>query len=145
MAHALVICIGNVARGDDGVAHRVAALLDGRLPAGTQLVTAPQLDIAMADGLTDDMRVVIVDAERRATPAVDVRAVEAAPHGEYGHALSPGHLLDIAFSLYAARPKMSLVTLAAPFMEHDMGLSAVAEAAAEEGAETVLRLLGGQS
>jgi hydrogenase maturation protease len=142
MSHATVICIGNITRGDDGVAHRVAALLVGRLPAHARLVVAPQLDVAMADDLSDGGRVVIVDAERRETPPVEVRPVEAAPHGEYGHALEPGHLLDIAYALYAARPIMSLVTLAAPRMEHTIGLSATAETAAAEGATTVLRLLG---
>lgn len=142
MLQTTVICIGNTVRGDDGVAHRVAALVEGRLPESTVLMVAPQLDVAMADDLVSNGVVVIVDAERRAEPPVEVRRVDAAPAGEYGHALEPGHLLDIAWSLYSSRPRMWLVTLAAPDMDHDIGLSPTAEAAAEEGAAMVLALVG---
>ena len=142
MLHPTVICIGNVARGDDGVAHRVAALLRDRLPEDATLVVAPQLDVAMADDLGEVSIAVIVDAERRAEPAVEVRRVEAAPAGEYGHAFEPGHLLDIAWSLYSARPRIWLVTRAAPDMDHAEGLSSTAEAAANAGAERVLELIG---
>jgi hydrogenase maturation protease len=138
----LVICIGNIARGDDAVAHRVAALVRERLPRDAELVVAPQLDVSMADGLDAVERVVIVDAEQRAAPLVDSRDVEAAPAGEFGHAFEPGHLLDIAYALYGTRPDITFVTLAAPVMEHDIGLSATAESAAAEGAVEVLRLLG---
>ncbi len=141
MTENLVICIGNVSRGDDGAAHLVAALLEARLPASVRLLTAPQLDIDMADEAAEADSVVLVDAERRHGPPVEVRSVEAAPHGEYGHALEPGHLLDIAWALYSARPRMTLVTLAAPEMEHGEGLSPTAEEAAREAAEVVLRLL----
>jgi protein-S-isoprenylcysteine O-methyltransferase Ste14 len=41
-----IICIGNVARGDDGVGWRVADLLAERLPEQARLVRAPALDVA---------------------------------------------------------------------------------------------------
>jgi hydrogenase maturation protease len=140
--HPLVICIGNIARGDDGAAHRVATLLAARLPRNVRLRTARALDVDMAEEAADAGNVVIVDAERRTEPAVAVRPVEPAPAGEYGHALEPGHLLDIAWALYSARPKMTLVTVAAPEMGHTETLSPTAERAAEEAAEVVLGLLG---
>lgn len=140
---ALVICIGNVARGDDGVAHRVAHLLQERVPEDVRLLVAPQLDVDMADEAADARRVIVVDAERRSEPPVTVRPVEAAPHGEYGHALEAGHLLDIAWALYSARPQMTLVTVAAPEMEHSETLSPAAERAAEEAVTVVLQLLAG--
>lgn len=141
MPGSLVICVGNVARGDDGVAHRVAALLDGRLPAETRLVTATQLDIAMADEVCEAAVAVFVDAERRGSPPVEVRPVEAEPHGEFGHALSPGHFLDIAYSLYGARPLAWLVSVAGPEMAHGEGLSPTAATAAEAAVAEVLKLL----
>lgn len=139
--HGLVICIGNTTRGDDGVAHRVAHLIQERLPQSVELRMAPQLDVDMAEEAAEAERVIIVDAERRTAPAVAVREVEAAPHGEYGHALEPGHLLDIAWALYSTRPRMTLVTVAAPEMEHGETLSPTAERAAEEAARVVLELL----
>lgn len=142
MLHPMIICIGNITRGDDGVAHRLAALLAESLPPDATLTVAAQLDVAMADDLGDASVVVIVDAERRTQPAVAVRRVDAAPAGEYGHAFEAGHLLDIAWALYSARPRMWLVTLAAPVMEHDIGLSPTAEAAAAEGVAKVLELVG---
>ena len=49
MADALVIGIGNVARGDDGVAHRVIDILKASgTPSAVRLVTSPDLDVAMA-------------------------------------------------------------------------------------------------
>jgi hydrogenase maturation protease len=137
-----IICIGNVARGDDGVGWRVADLLAERLPEQARLVRAPALDVAMADDFEDVGVVVFVDAARRHEPAVRVRRLEAEPHGEYGHALSPGHLLEIAFALYASRPHAWLVEVAAPEMEHAEGLSETAEAASVEAASAVLRLIG---
>lgn len=142
MPYTSVICIGNLVRGDDGVAHRVADLIEDRLPAGVELTRVAQLDVDLSDDFADVTRVVFVDAERRGAPAVDVRPVEAEPAGEYGHALSPGHLLDIAFALYASRPSAVLVTVAAPEMGHSDTLSETAEAASIEAASEVLRLLG---
>ncbi len=143
MPDTLIICIGNVTRGDDGVGHRVAELLADRLPASTRLLTAPQLDVDMAEDAAGVDAVIIVDAERREAPPVEVRPVEAAPHGEFGHGLEPGHLLDIAWALYSARPRITLVTVAATHMGHSECLSRTAEAAAEEAAEVVLGLLAG--
>jgi hydrogenase maturation protease len=140
MARVSIICIGNLVRGDDGVAHHVADLVEGRLPAGASVLRAPQLDLAMADDLTDEDRLVFVDAERRTFPYVEVRPVEPEPHGEYGHSLSAGNLLEIAWALYSSRPQAWMVTVAAPDMEHTDELSRTAEAASQEAASVVLEL-----
>jgi hydrogenase maturation protease len=142
MSSAVIICIGNLARGDDGVARRVADLLEGTLPVDVRVIAAAQLDVVMADDLAATDLVIFVDAQRREHPPVDVMEVEVQPHGEYGHALAPGHLLEIAYGLYASRPRALLVSVAAPEMEHREGLSETAEYACLEAASAVRSLVG---
>ena len=141
MPHPLVICIGNVARGDDGVAHRVAALLEDRLPAGARArrgAAARRRDGRRRRATPAPSS--IVDAERRDAPAGRrATASRRRPPASTGTPSSPGHLLDIACALVRGRARaMMLVTLAAPEMEHGVGLSRTAEAAAAEGAVAVL-------
>ncbi len=142
MSSSVIIYIGDTMRGDDGVAHRVARLLEGTLPAGTAILAAPQLDVAMADDLAEADLVVFVGAHRREHPAVDVMPVEPEPHGEFGRPLVPGHLLDVAYALYASRPRAWLVTVAAPETQPGAALSETAEAACNEAASVIRSLLG---
>jgi hypothetical protein len=135
MARDVVFCIGDENRAGGT---RVAKLLDGRLPERCLLVALPALDIEMMDELPDAGTLVFVAAESRGHPPVDVRPVEPEPHGEFGHALSPGQFLDIAWSIFACRPKAWLVTVAA-MEDAPPGDRSAAE---EEAAEAVLRLLG---
>ena len=39
MSETLIICIGNLGRGDDGVAHLVASMIENDLPTNTNLIT----------------------------------------------------------------------------------------------------------
>lgn len=140
----LIIAIGNVARGDDGVAHAVAELLadDDRLPASARIVTATGLDVAMAADVAAVARVVLVDAERRATPAVRTESLSPGPpSGPTGHAIDSPALLALAEALYGSAPPATLVSVAAPEMGHDEGLSATAETASREAASVVIALL----
>ena len=143
MTSTLIICIGNVARGDDGVAHAVAARLNaGRLPAGCSLLTAVGLDVAMAADVAEADRLVIVDAFRRSAPAVEVTALAPGTSAHSGHGIDAPGLLAVARALYHARPEALLVSVAAPQMGHGEVLSTIAEAASEEAASTVRGLLG---
>ncbi|MBE0475887.1 MAG: hydrogenase maturation protease [Coriobacteriia bacterium] len=125
-----MICIGNEARGDDGVACEVARRLDG-LPA-LRVLSAPQLDVAMAAEIASANRVTFVDAERRGAPPVERREVLPAPFlaGPTTHTLDPAGLLALAEALYGRAPAAEILTLAAPEMEHAEGLSPVAALAA---------------
>lgn len=152
----LVICIGNLARGDDGVARHVAdALKRPGLPANVDLVSAPQLDVVMAEGMANAGRVIVVDAERRSEPAIKIERIDltgenaapATPQGAFprgsmpGHALDPRSLVLLARTLYGSVPAVFLVTVAAPEMGHGEALSATAAAARDEATRSVLALL----
>ncbi len=140
MGKALVICIGNLARGDDGVAHRVGDLL-GDLDA--RIVRAAQLDVVMAEDVSRAGALIIVDAQRRESPPVTVTRVAPTPLGvgSTSHGLDVGGLLTLSRTLYASAPDLvHLVTVAAPEMGHDDTLSETAEAASVEAASVVRRL-----
>jgi hydrogenase maturation protease len=74
----LVLCIGNSDRGDDGVGAAVAEALDGRLPAGTELVTRGGDMLALVEDWAGFDTLICVDA--------------AAPMGEPGRI----HRIDLA-------------------------------------------------
>jgi hydrogenase maturation protease len=142
MRHTLVICIGNKARGDDGVARDVAERLEGRLPSGVELISAPQLDVVVAEDVSRADAVVFADAERRADPAVQVAELSPDPAGSNVHALDPAGLLALAERLYGRVPEARLISIAAPEMGHGEGLSETARAAAEAAACLIASMLG---
>lgn len=138
----LVVCIGNVARGDDGVAHAVARLLTkGDLSAETRIITLPDLDVALAEDVANAGLFILVDAARREGPPVVVEPLASAPASRHtGHGIDPGSLLALATSLWGRAPRAITVTVAAPLMGHGEELSATAEAASVEAASVVLDL-----
>lgn len=143
MDTALIICIGNVARGDDGVAHHVARRLSElTLPAEVRVVTATDLDVAMAEEVASAGLVLIVDAVRRAFPPVTVEALSPGPAVRpTGHTIDAPSLLALAEALYGRAPAATLVAVAAPEMGHTEALSATAEAASLEAASVIAALL----
>lgn len=128
---ALVILIADPARPEHAVA-AVSRLIAPRLPSGTRLLTVPALDVDLADDVAGSSSVVLVSVEGCVT-AVETRGVEAAPHGEFGRALEPGNLLEIAYANYGVRPRMRLVAVPE---------GAEAAETAEDVIAQVLRLLG---
>lgn len=143
MAGPLIICIGNVARGDDGVAHRVAELLEASKGLSSERVLrAVDLDIVMAEQVARADVVVIVDAVRREDPAVSTEPLRPGPSRPTGHGIDPPGLLTLARELYGAEPTSWLVAVAAPNMAHGDGLSETAEAASIEAASVVMSLIG---
>lgn len=143
--NALVICIGNKARGDDGAARLTGELLATQLAGAAEVINEPQLDVTMAENISRAELVVFVDAQRRSEPAVAVESVESRPAADYSHALDPGGLIALAAALYAVRPKALLVSIAAPEMDHRESLSHTARHAATEAARTVIELLENRS
>ncbi|NTU70615.1 MAG: hydrogenase maturation protease [Coriobacteriia bacterium] len=142
---ALIICIGNVARGDDGVAHAVAAILGEHPADGARVLAATGLDVAHAAEVASADLLVVVDAVRRATPAVEVSPLAPGTAAHSGHAIDAPGLLAVASALYGAAPEAVLVAVAAPEMGHTEELSAIASAAASEAADTVRSLLEQQA
>lgn len=139
----LIIAIGNVARGDDGAGHQVATRLQARtLPDDVSLLVAVGLDVAMAADVAQCARLLVIEAERRAEPPVEVRPLVAGTAAHSGHAIDGSGLLSVAYALYGATPEATLVSVAAPEMDHGEGLSPVADEAVDEAVEVVLALLG---
>lgn len=143
MGTALVICIGNIARGDDGVAHTVASHLRAAAPPiDAVVVDAVDLDVAMASDVAQADLLVLVDAERRAEPAVAVTPLLPGPASRAtGHGVDAPALLSLAQTLYGHCPRAWLVSLAAPEMGHGEALSAVAQASARDAVAHVCALL----
>ena len=139
----LIIVVGDVTYGDDGVAQRVAELLEAQgLPADTRLIKVPALGASMAGELAETVRLVVVDAGEREAPAVTVETLAADPAVRPGRPVDAAGLLEIAFVLYGVTPRSCRVSVAAPERHVGEGLSAEALAAAEEAARTVMGLLG---
>ncbi len=140
-----IIAIGNVTRGDDGVAHRVLERLETQLTdaecEGLALTAVHQLDFGMTSELAETGFVIFIDAERRGEPAVEVIEVVPGPGVASLHGVDPDGLLGLAETLYGTAPPAFLVSVAAPIMEHVEGLSDIAEAASIEAASVVRALL----
>jgi len=134
----LIICIGNIARGDDAVGWRVAAALEGRLPADVRLLRVHQLDVVLAEDVAHAASVVFVDAERRDLPAVARQPVYEGTTSVGAHGLDPAGLLGLARGLFGQAPPAELVTVAAPEMAHDEALSPIAVASVQQAAEEIL-------
>ncbi len=137
----LVIGIGNPARGDDGVGHEVVRLLATDPPPGTCLLTATDLDVAMAAEVASVATLVVVDAQRRETPEVETYTVEAGSAESGAHSVTAQGLLGLAGALYGHVPSAYVVSVAAPMMEHTTDLSPVAQRAAAVAAARVRELV----
>lgn len=142
MTKTLVLCIGNKSRGDDGVARRVAELIEDHIEPDVSLVSQPQLDVVLAEDVAAASAVVFVDAERRTTPPVTVSEVIPDIAGSNVHSLDPAGLLSLAHVLYGRLTPALLVSVAAPNMEHGDSLTATAEAASHQAASEIMRILG---
>ena len=144
MTRNLIIGIGNIARGDDGVGHDVARrLLAFGLPADTRVITAVGLDVAMSADVAESDRLLVLDAERRSAPAVEVRTIVPGTAAHSGHGIDGPGLLAVTHALYDAAPAAFVISIAAPEMGHGETLSATAEAASSEAASVVLDLIRG--
>jgi len=143
MERPLVICIGNTARGDDGVAHLVAALLHDMPGLCARIEDAVDLDISMVTDIAEAQELIIVDAQRREAPLVSVTIMAPEPSGApSGHGIDGPTLLALCGRLYDRIPETRLVSVAAPFMEHTTELSETAKAAAGEAAASIAGMLG---
>jgi hydrogenase maturation protease len=140
MSAVLIICVGNVARGDDGVGHEVARRLES-LPDGAALLVETSLDVTHAAAVAEAERLIVVDAHRRDEPPVETWRVESGTTPVGTHGLTVEALQGLAATLYGHAPEAWLVTVAAPQMGHGETLSETAERAAEAAAAEVLRLV----
>ncbi len=148
MTAALVLCLGNPIRRDDGVGWRVADLLGRSAPPGAVVRRSALSGLYLLDEMEGFERVVVVDAVasgRRPPGAVVVFPLEAARAacGPSPHAVGLPSAMRLASSLGAPVPRS--VTVVAVEVEDmwrvEVGLTPAVEAAVPEAARAVREAL----
>ena len=142
-AGALVICIGNPLREDDGVAWHVASRLIGRgVPPGVRVVCCHQLTPELAAEAAAAARVVLVDAAVSSRAGrVETRhlGVAAAPLPDV-HDLDPSSFVALARVLGGRDPRASVVVVGGCRFGFGEELSRPVAAAVRRAAEVVAAL-----
>ncbi|MBK8481076.1 MAG: hypothetical protein IPL40_07845 [Proteobacteria bacterium] len=143
-ASTLLIAVGNVLRGDDGVAAAVLDQLGAR--ADLQSIAVPGLTPELAETIAAARVVVILDADVAASD-VTLEPLLATPlrRGEghlLSHDLSPAILIALARQLYGFTGAAWLCRLPARAFPYGAELSGFACAAVREGALQLVALLG---
>lgn len=140
----LVVGVGNVLRGDDGVAF-AAILRIGADPrcAGVTAVARHQLTPELAETVATADRFILVDADASAGPGtVAVRRLHPTGGGELlTHHVAPEGLLALARLLYGHAPPAWTVSVGLVSTELGDPLSAPVEAALPAVTDAVARLL----
>ena len=135
----LVFAIGNTLRGDDGVAHRVADLLDARPEVEVRRVA--QLTPELAEEVAGAASVVFVDADPSAGEVRLERLAATPGRGPISHSMSAGELITLAERLYGFHGVAYLCHVPAQRFAAGEELTAVAEEGARAAAESVTELL----
>ena len=150
---ALVVGVGNPARGDDGAGPAVADLAgdDVRL-SGAVIRTEVQLTPELAAAMAEASVVVIIDActgsrpgkvERTAVPPPTGGPVDTRP-SVFGHHLTPGALVGLTATAYGRLPPVFVVTVGARRFDPGAPLSAAVTAALPRAVDLVATLVGGR-
>ena len=137
---ALVVAVGNRLRADDGVAHRVADLLEPS--PGVTLRRVHQLAPEIAAELQDADLVIFLDAD----PETDVPSMErvgrsAETAGSLSHSMSPETLVAIASRIYGFGGEAWICRLYARDFSLSTEVSPEARSHAAEAARLVQKLL----
>ena len=144
MPRVLVIAIGNPLRSDDGLAWRAADELAKELSTSElEIIRVHQLTPELAEDVRHAKRVIFVDAAASGEPGT-VKCERMHPSaGESGssHHLTPGTLLQLSATLYAAKPTTFLVSVAGQNFEHGELLSPQVELKVPELVAAVRYLL----
>lgn len=137
MPHILIVAYGNPLRSDDGIAWRAADALQTRLPKSeVEVLRLHQLSPEIAEAASNAEYLIFVDAasDPSSIPG-EIRVEEIYPGridpkdmATFSHALSPKAVMALAESLYGARPRAVLVTVAGENFEHGESLSAPVQA-----------------
>ena len=153
MRRVLIVCYGNPLRCDDGIAWRVAKVLEGkRSDRSVEILSLHQLAPEVADNLRQCDLAIFVDAacsddvENSQPGEIRVREVsgmEVREHrpGQFSHTCSPANVLDLARKLYNATPKAHAITVAGENFEHGESLSPAVEKALPELLGTIEQLI----
>lgn len=147
---ALVIGVGNPARGDDGVGPAVAACVeaDPRV-AGTVVRSVTQLTPELAADVSEASVVVIADARVGAAAGeVDwgpVEASEPGVPGPFSHHLTPAALCQLAGVAFGRVPPAFVVGVGAGGFDAGAPLSGPALAAVPHALDVVVALVTGRA
>ena len=147
MPRVLIIAYGNPLRSDDGVAWRVAEMLQNKTsPAEIEITCLTQLAPELAETASQFQCVIFVDAvsspqaipgEIRVEELGGTNPSDSATH--FSHVLSPHAVIRLAETLYHAKPQAFAVTVVGEKFDHGEGLS---PAVASVLQEVVARIAG---
>lgn len=124
----LIIGYGNPLRSDDGVGWHVSQQLAVRLlDHDIEILQCHQLTPELAEKISRAQRVLFIDSTSEGSPGEwtcdEIRA-DSEP-ALFSHSPSPGGLLQLSRSLYAAAPPASLLTVCGNSFEYGESLSPV--------------------
>lgn len=149
MTRTVVLCVGNEFAGDDGVALRVARIIEPLVPIGVQIITRADLGLDALEAFLDTQRVILVDATVSGLPPGTCHRLSAAQFpqggtGSVGHQTSITALLAIAGILCkGAPPETTLIGIEAESLEpFSTDLSPTVQAAVPGAVAMVLGELG---
>jgi hydrogenase maturation protease len=108
----LVLGYGNPGRGDDGLAVRLAEILEPEAGGGVDVEAAFQPGIEHAAAVAEHDWVLFVDAAAEGPAPCDVRRVEPLPKAAFStHVVDLGSLLAIAAESFGRRPPAWLLAV----------------------------------
>jgi hydrogenase maturation protease len=126
MPRVLVLAIGNPLRSDDGLAWHAADELTPVVSSSEiEIKKVHQLTLELSEDVSRAALVIFVDATESGHPGVLNCAQVMASAGESAssHHLTPDALLQLAATLYHARPNGFLVSLTGKCFDHGESLS----------------------
>jgi hydrogenase maturation protease len=140
----LVLGFGNRSRRDDGAGWEVVERLREMTPPKVELQAVHQLDLAMAETVSEFDLVIFVDAAvPNGLPFVSREVVK--PQGNANaasHFVTPSDLITVCATLYGRPPEAMLFTIPARDLNFGEHLSPRAEADARSVAGEIAALIG---
>jgi hydrogenase maturation protease len=140
---ALALGYGNPDRNDDGAGWAVIEALRTDPPPHAELDTAQQLEVELAERITEFDLVVFVDAAVPESPE-PLAVVEVAPAWKphaTAHHLAPADLLALAETLYGKKPRAVLVKIRGHDFHFGSTLSPETRASVDEATRRIRHLL----
>ena len=139
----LVIGYGNSSRTDDGVGWYVIEKLQSYRSPGVEYQTAHQLEVELAETISQMEAVIFVDAAVTESPHPIVREVVKPQYQSHAvaHYLTPGDVLALCQTLYGKLPAAYLYSIRGSNFDFGTTLSAATEHAAGEVIWEIRQLL----
>jgi len=133
----LVIGIGNLQRGDDGVGYRIAEALQSEPPDSYRVFPTHQLMPEYAELIAVSSRVLFIDSTIAnpcclpcSSPCLETLQPRPLATSSWSHHCTPPGLLTMAEALYAARPPAWQLLIPSVHYNHGVELSPLTATAA---------------